>query len=362
MDWAIDWRAFWLLVALIFCLGLAYRLIPKRPDPHLLFPNLQILKETGVGWRQRFGKLPNFLLYLSLGAFAVAFINPSLLIPRQGDQAAPPERAPVEGIAIYFILDVSGSMADAVDTYNKEGSRIKIPKIDLLKQVTTEFIKGLPNDMIGLVTLARGAQVLSPLTLDHQAILNLIAKLKPFTDPAQGGTVIGYAIFKTANLIAATRHFAEELIEEKQPAYMIKSAIMILVTDGFQDPNPLDENKPLRMMDVPEGAAYARKEGVKLYIINVQPDMAKEQYAAVRHQMEHAAESTGGKYYLMQGTTSLAQIYAEIDKLEKGAIPAEGQQPNRYQNFYLFPYLVGAGLTALFLSLLLRSTLLRRVP
>ena len=74
-------------------------------------------------------------------------------------------------------------------------------------------LKGRPNDLIGLVTFARGAQVLSPLTLDDEAVIDQLKKLQVVTDEKQDATAIGYAVYKTVDLIAAAKHYAQELSE-----------------------------------------------------------------------------------------------------------------------------------------------------
>ncbi len=368
MEFNFDHTAFLSLLAALAGFYLLLRIGKRFSPPQLSHPDLAGLKKVGQGWRLPFAKLPRYLLYLSLCLFAVAIVDPRLLIPRQGVDAEAAQGDASEGIALYFLLDQSGSMADTIVTSDEQGNREKIPKIQLLKEVTKAFVKKRPNDMIGIVALARGATVISPLTLDHKDILNKIEKLPVLTDPDQGGTVIGYGIFKTANLIAATHHFADELAKEKQlPSYSIKSNVIILVTDGLQDPNPLDEDKPLRTMEIPEAAEYARQAGVKLYIISIDPALGQAQFTGARNQMKHAAESTGGRYYLLQGSQGLAQVYSEIDKLEKSALPTLASQqkelqPHLYRALFLYPYLVAFGIAALLASLLLESTLLRRVP
>lgn len=376
MEFTLDPKPLWILVFLSLIFFFLRRWAKHLPSPLVFFPDLAGLKPIATSWRLPFASLPRFLLYASLLCFAIAFANPRILIPRPGGEAGQPSSEPVQGIAIYLLLDNSVSMADSV-TISSDQGRETIPKIDLLKKLSAAFVQGdpalrlagRPNDMIGIVALARGATVLSPLTLDHKAIVDKIKTLNvvPKT-PEEGGTVIGYGIFKTANLIAATRHFAEELMQKKQPAYSIKSSVIILLTDGFQDPNPLDEKKELRMMEVPDAAEYARQAGVKVYIVDIDPAIGTEEFAAVRDQMKRAAESTGGKYYLVQGTTGLAQIYSEIDRLEKSPLPTlaeaipKDQQPQRYHAIPLFALFLAAGIILLSLSCLLDATLLRRVP
>lgn len=379
MDIAIDEKALWIAIFGVIVFFLLYRWRKSYQEPHLFYPDLPGLKKAATGWRLNWAELPRWLCYMALLFFAIAFINPRIITPRQGQEPHQTGSEPIQGIAIYLVLDQSGSMADSVLTYDAQGNRVQKPKIDILKEVTTAFVKGdkshglagRPHDMLGIVALARSARVISPLTLDHQAILDKIAHLQVLKSPEEGGTVIGYAIFKTANMITATRHYAEEINSKKMPAYTIKSNVIILVTDGFQDPNLEDKNKPLRTMEVPEAAEYARQAGVKVYIIDIDPAIGGNEFEAVRTQMQHAAELTGGKYYLVEGGKGLDKIYSEIDKLEKSALPTlaetsqtllKEQQPKYFKTYYLYPIFLSLAILALLNALLLGSTLLRRAP
>jgi Ca-activated chloride channel family protein len=335
-------------------------------SPALYFSDIESLKTANS---PRWISLPRSLAFLSLFTFLLAFIDPHLFLDKQANSAQNPPY-PTQGLAIYLVLDQSGSMAEEVIT-----AKGTMKKVDLLKLVTKQFIEGdsrtglagRPNDLIGLMAFARGAHVLSPLTLDHAAILSQLSTFAPVGDNDQDGTSIGYAIFKTASMIAATRHYAQELIEKGEPAYTIKNTVMILITDGMQDPNPLDKGKRLRNMDIPEAAAYAKEQGIRLYIVNVEPKLAMEEYEANRHIMQRAAELTGGKFFMVDHQTHLEKIYRDIDTLEKSSLPEnqildKNLRPDLYQRLSFYPYLIAMGLFFLLLSIILDSTILRRIP
>lgn len=371
MAFFLDWRA--VLVGLVWvAIVWLLRIWSKRyGKAHIGYSSLQ--EAVSTGWRARLGPLPRWLLWSSLGAFALAFLDPHFTVPKEGSSGAPVN--PVEGIAIYMILDHSGSMSDQVPATLPEGMT-KLPKIDLLKRLTSAFIRGdrqadlrgRPNDLIGIVAFARGAQVLAPLTLDHAALLKVLKDIRVTDNDEQDGTAIGYAIYKTAQIIAATRSYAQDLPNSEKPAYAIKSAIMILVTDGIQDPNPKDIGKRFRTMDIPDAAAYAKKEGIRLYIINIDPEIGSEKYAPNRHQMERSSQETGGRFFMVNGSTGLMEIYKTIDGLEKSHLPGNAEilpkdrLPNLYQRVSLFPWLIAIGLFCLALSIILRAFFLRSFP
>lgn len=373
MYFEIDEIAFSIALAFIVLMAMLRRWSRRYAAPQLYFSNLNDLQRSSSGWRAHLSSLPRCLEFVSIALFLLAFLDPHLQIalgvPRD-------QHTPSEGIAIYLVLDQSGSMAEKIKA-TVDGKAVTISKIELLKLLTAKFVKGdskmglngRPNDLIGLVAFARGAQVLSPLTLDHATILKQLSTFNVVRNRDQDGTAIGYAIFKTANLIAATRHYAEELSGENQPSYEIKNAVMILVTDGFQDPNPLDSGNPLRLISLEAAAQYAKDKGVRLYIVNGDPAFSSEQYAPHRRLLQRIAELTGGKFYIMDATSNLEKIYAEIDSLEKSSLPVTQQgkiskdkQPDLYRRVSFYPYLIALGLCTFLLSVVLNATLLRRVP
>ncbi len=328
------------LIAAVVFLGALY-LVKKPPAPSLSYSHLSVL--SVFSWRARLAALPKIFKWLALTLFLIAFADPYLK-----QLKAIPEQMYKEGIAIYLVLDHSGSMLEKVPAGNGE----LISKLDILKQVTRQFIEARPNDLIGIVGFARSADPLTPLTLDHAEVLEKLATFSKVPDIQQEGTAIGYAIFKTVNLIEATRHFTKE-----KQGYDMKDAIIVLVTDGFQDPNPLDTGNKWRTMSMQDAAAYAKKEKVKLYLINVEPAMATEPYTAYRNVMQRVAELTGGKFYLAGNPEALNQVYQEINHLQKSPLLLPS-----YTRHYLYPYLIAAGMGLLLLSLVLETTCFRRAP
>jgi Ca-activated chloride channel family protein len=376
----IDWIALWIS---LFAMGIAYLLTIFFPSgtPFLSFSFLKGL-DLEQQDRSTWAFLPQRLHQLAFVCFLLAFIDPHLMIAKslsssnakkstQLNKELPP---PTEGIAIYFILDQSGSMAQEVSAKGTRRKSQLISKMDLLKQVTEQFIKDQSSNLIGLVAFARIPHVLVPLTVDQETLLNQLAQLQVVKNQDDDGTALGYAIFKTANLIAATRHFAEELRGKGKPAYEIKGAAIIAVTDGLQDPNPLDQGNRLRTIELDDVADYVKSQGVRLYLINVDPKISLPEFAPHRRLMQKITELTGGKFYLLSDGQDLKQIYSEIDQLEKGLIQTEEaakSQPSssnkkdlgsHYTRFSFYPFLLGLGILFLLASIILETTLFRKAP
>lgn len=376
ISFEIDYLA---LIIGAFSLAVGYFLWRRSHQfakPSFLFSTVDPMLSTPKDWKTRLVKLPYFFNICALALFLVAFTDPHLFVPKKHPISPGGENKnaiPTEGIAIYLLLDQSGSMAEEV-TATINGNRENIRKEDLLRQVTSEFIEGnpsaglegRPNDLIGLVSFARVPQVLSPLTLDHKAILKELSKVNVVQKPDEDGTAMGYAIFKTVNMIAATKHYAAELAHKGNPSYNIKNSIIILVTDGLQDPSILDKNSRLRNMGLEEAAAYAKANGVRLYLINIDPNTYSNELAPQRHQMEKITKMTGGRLYIVNDPGDITQIYADIDRLEKSVLPQEGiskeKQPNLYRRISFYPYLIAFGMLLVLMSILLNTTVIRKVP
>ncbi len=388
----VDTIACYLALFFCFLVGLLLFLCRKRERyrSHILFSHTKIFSDIPLRWRTRFLWAPRFLQIAALILFAIAFLDPHLIqkvpkpdpLPEQGKTSPNPDdyTATVEGITIYLVLDISGSMIEDVPFVSPEtGQRLKIPKIDALKQVTKQFIQGSKplglegrtNDLIGLVSFARVADILSPPTLYHDDILSLLDELTVVDSQDNDGTAIGYAVYKTASLIEATRRFCEQ--QGKDLTYNSTGTIVILVTDGLQRPHPHDHDHPLRSMSVFDAARHTKDYGIRLYIVNIEPAIDHHRFRHARDELMNAAHETGGKFFVTSTSQHLHDIYREIETIEKKALSVDliigDIQENPIPDDDLifvrrssFPYLISCGLVALFLSIVLSTTFLRRVP
>lgn len=368
MNFSIDFTATTVLLSMV-CLFIIMKkfFFSQLISPSFAYSRLSDLKMQT--WRSQWANFPNILLRAALISFMIAFVDPHFLSPKippnHSKNNSAPSR-PTEGLAIYLVLDRSGSMAESVQS-QIDGQSQLISKMNLLKKMTQEFIIAHPSDLIGLVSFARVPRVLVPLTLDRDALLKQLNQIQVAKSPEEDGTAMGYAIYKTANLLSATRHFANELNQKEKPPYKIKSAIIIVVTDGFQDPSRLDEGNRLRTLELDDAAAFAKNENIRLYVVGIDPVLAKGQYAPQRRQLQTLTSQTGGRFYLVNDAQELKDIYRAIDKLEKGTISQPSQRhvhdaKSAYTRFSLYPFFLWAGICFLFLALILRSTLFRVVP
>lgn len=364
MDFGIDYIALLLLLPFLALLWFARKWTKRFQEPSLLFPDINSIQASKrTSFKTKYSFLPKACLWAALSFLGLALLDPHYFTLKEGMDDT---QDPKEGIAIYLIADESGSMMQEVNAKDIDGRIKKMPKIDLLKQVTVPFINKRQNDLIGLVSFARTADIKAPLTLDHKTVIDEISLLKPSISEEEGGTAIGYAVYKTVNLILATKHFAQDLIKEGKPAFEIKNAIIVLVTDGVQNVNPRDINDKFRSMDVTEAAAYAKENKIRFYAINIDPAILTSQFTPERNLMNRVTESTGGHFYVTDNSNSLDQIYDEISRIEKteikNSVLSKSEQPALYRRVSFYPYLLVLSLFFLFSYVLMETTFFKRVP
>lgn len=379
MDQFIDlWALALVVVFSSISLFVWLRWRKKDLEPALRYSDISVFLRT-KSLRQRLSSLPTTLLFVALLFFLLAFVDIRIFLEEEPQPSSEESlegkiQVPEEGHAIYLILDQSGSMKKEMIIEIEDKIKMRVPRMEHLKKISKEFIQGDPssglagrsNDLLGLIAFARVAHISSPLTFDHAYLIEQLETLKTVGREEDDGTAIGYAIFKTANLIAATKHFSRELLEKEKPSYEITNTIAILITDGLQHGNPLDREHRYRAMSVLDAAHYAREMGVRFYIVNIEPKIREERYAMECGELQYAAEVTGGKFYVADSTFSLREVYQEIDTLEKSILPKkqvmQSSLPKQMRRFSLYPYFIVFGMLALFFSVGLETVVLRRVP
>lgn len=377
MDFAVDTHALLITLGFGVVFFLAWLYLRRWHKPYLYYSRINYFSSDNVSIRQRLSLLPKFLQVLALILFLIAFTDPHGYKEKveDGGNNTPPSRIPTEGIGIYLVLDNSRSMGEELEIPTPSGRRKKISKMQVLKEVTEQFVrgdpnqnlKGRPNDLLGIVAFARSAQILAPLTLDHRDIIRHLRALDINRDESQLGTAMGYSIYKTANLIRATRHFGQDTVKSGKPAYEIKNSVILLITDGFQETHPDDYTNPLRSMDLVDAVNEVKELGITLYLINIDPKITSEKYADHRKYFSLLTELTGGKFYYVDGSRDLHDIYSEIDQLEKSELPQHTKEdkqnlPHIYERVSYYKEFIFSGMVSLFISVILMTTLLRRVP
>jgi Ca-activated chloride channel family protein len=272
-----------------------------------------------------------------------------------------------EGIAIEIVLDVSGSM-EALD-FQLDGRDVS--RLDAVKLVIQEFVIGSPkirlsgrqDDQIGLVAFGGFADSKCPLTLDHGALVDIIQGLevpRPVRD--QKGRVINAQSLQE-ELATAIGDGVAVAVDRLRGA-KAKSKVVVLLTDGDNNAGVVDPR---------DAAGIAAESGIKLYTIGIgrngvvpipQEDefgnrvLVPAQFRMDEELLRDMAQTGGGRYFHASDSEGLAQVYSEIDKLEKTQL-----EETKYAEYTeLFRWLAGPGLAVILVVSVLLETRFRSLP
>ena len=297
-------------------------------------PHLRV--STSVPWTLKRSPLMALLRHVPfvLRIFALSMVIVAIARPRSSEQM---ERVDTEGIDIILAMDVSTSML----------ARDLTPdRINASKDIAIEFIAQRPTDRMGIVVFAGESFTQCPLTTDRATLINLMKEVQ--TDIIEDGTAIGNGL---ATAVARMKDSDA------------KSRVVILLTDGVNNRGEISPQM---------AAEIAKTYGIRVYTIGVGKEgMAPYpvmtpwgvEVQIVKVEIDEAllseiAESTGGRYFRATDNTKLAEIYSEINKMEKARTTVD--------SFPIYKELFGVyalmALLALMLELLLNWFVIRRLP
>jgi Ca-activated chloride channel family protein len=269
-----------------------------------------------------------------LRIFALTMIVIAIARPRSSEQM---EKIDTEGIDIVLAMDVSTSML----------ARDLTPdRLNASKDIAIEFISQRPSDRMGIVVFAGESFTQCPLTTDRATLINLMKEVQ--TDLIEDGTAIGNGL---ATAVARMKDSDA------------KSRVIILLTDGVNNRGEISPQM---------AAEIAKTYGVRVYTIGVgkegmapypvmTPWGVEIQQVKVEIDeklLSEIAESTGGRYFRATDNTKLAEIYSEINRMEKARTTVD--------SFPIYKELFGKyallALLALLLELVLNWFVIRRLP
>lgn len=327
-------KEYFFLLLLLIPYVLWYFLFRKKSEPTMRMSDTHAYLNAPKSWRMRIIDAPMVLR-------CILFVLIVIIMARPQTHNSWDNKT-VEGIDIMLAMDVSTSML---------AEDLSPNRIEAAKDVAAEFISGRPNDNIGLTIFAGEAFTQCPMTTDHTSLLNLLQNVR--TDIAargliQDGTAVGMGL---ANAVSRLKNSKA------------KSKVVILLTDGS---NNMGDISPMT------AAQIAKSLGIRVYTIGVgtnkvarypMPVAGGVQYVNIpvnidTKTLRDIALTTDGNFYRATNTRELKQIYRDIDKLEKTKMSVQ-RFSKRYDAFQPFAL---AAVLVLLLELLLRNTVLRRIP
>ena len=255
--------------------------------------NLQVssAKQWKSGGRTSLEVLRHLPALLRIAALCLIVV--CIARPRSSSQT---EKIDTEGIDIMLAMDVSTSMLARDFTPDR---------INAAKDIAMEFIAQRPSDRMGIVVFAAESYTQCPLTTDRSTLINLMKELQ--TGLIDDGTAIGNGL---ATAVA-------RMVESDA-----KSRVVILLTDGVNNSGEI----------APDTAAeIAYTYGVRVYTIGVGAngmapypvmtpwgvEMQNLPVEIDEDLLKRIAQTTGGRYFRATDNTKLAEIYAEINQMEK---------------------------------------------
>ena len=319
----------WLLVIpAVLVVHYIYLELAQR-HPHLRVSSSVPWTVTGTSFMAVLRHLP-FLLR----TFALVMIVIAIARPRSSTEM---ERIDTEGIDIVLAMDVSTSML---------ARELTPDRINASKDIAIEFISQRPSDRMGIVVFAGESFTQCPLTTDRATLINLMKEIQ--TDLIEDGTAIGNGL---ATAVARMKDSDA------------KSRVVILLTDGVNNRGEISPQM---------AAEIAKTYGIRVYTIGVgkegmapYPVMTPWGVEVQNVKVEidekllaEIAESTGGRYFRATDNTKLAEIYSEINKMEKARTTVDSF-PVYKELFGLYALLA---LLALLLEFFIDRFVLRRLP
>ena len=336
----------WLLVLLALLPLYAFLTGRTGKLSALRFPSADLARAAGGAARSAAGSLLVFLRLLTVGFCILAVAGPRFANERTETQAS--------GVDIMLVLDLSWSMMSLdMGGHDESGTRFGIAS-----SVLEDFVSRRPNDRIGLTVFSGVPYLASPLTLNHDWLIQNLHRVHIGTI-RELGTAIGDATASAAKRLSMLKDS--------------KSRIIILLTDGDNnkgeiDPVPsaqvaaaigakiytigigIEEPCKLPSFDIDTGKLNRDANGQVIPTITLQP--ANYTVLGEMAQLGH------GRFFRATNRAELQGIYNEIDRLEKTEIKL--RQYTTFVPLFQWPLLAAVALFAL--ELILNNTRYRRLP
>lgn len=277
--------------------------------------------------------LTHILFVLRLGVLACVIII--IARPQTYDSW---RTSSTHGTDIILAMDISSSML---------ARDFKPDRLEAAKNVAAKFVSGREADNIGIVVFAGESFTAVPMTTDRSLLVNYINDIS--MNMLEDGTAIGDGLATSINRIKDGK---------------AKSKSIILLTDGSNNTGNVAPST---------AAEIAKKFGIKVYTIGVgkngeapfpqQNIFGRIEYVNMpvvidEETLKNIASITGGKYFRATNNNVLAEVFEEIDKLEKTQMDVK-HFSHAEDNYMMWAVLA---IALLLLEVLLRNTVLRTIP
>ena len=285
-----------------------------------------------------------------LSAVAIALLITAGAGPQMERQVGEESR---EGVAIQLLVDSSSSMEQSLAGDDSE----RLSRLEATKLVVEQFVRHREDDLIGLITFARYADTLSPLTYGHDALVEIVRQIDIQERPTEDGTGYGDALALACARLDQIGPWQPAAAKRTNRYATIRSRVVVLLTDG-------ENNCGLHLPA--EAAGLAKKWGIRVYAISMKDDVGgdtlrgqndDEGLTDAEKLLRRLADETGGAYWRIGNATQLREVYERIDHLETSEI--ETTILFHSEIIPMFQYFACVAFVLLLAELIVRATWLR---
>ncbi|MCA1751025.1 MAG: VWA domain-containing protein [Cryomorphaceae bacterium] len=323
-------KVFWLLLLIPFY-GLYHVWSVTRRYPKVPLSTLGQFGRDGSIFTEVQIHLPFLMRSVALALLIAAVARPQSLMSWQNVSS--------EGIDIVISTDISASML---------AKDFKPDRLESSKEVAARFIRGRPNDRIGLVVYEGEAFTQCPLTTDHNVLINLLKDVR--TGMIKDGTAIGMGLATAVNRLRESD---------------AKSKVVILMTDGENNSGTIS---PMTAAEI------AKSYGIRVYTIGVgaigramsptaiYPDGSyRYEMVDVRideELLKEIADLTDAAYFRATDEGVLQTIFQEIDRMEKTRVNVT-EHSRRAEKFF---WIAAFAAALLLIEFLYRQLIMQTLP
>jgi von Willebrand factor type A domain len=238
----------------------------------------------------------------------------------------------VDQYGTYRMTLKPGATADRSPSQGSNpGSRPQAPpaaptratRLETTKRALIEFIARRRDDRIGLVVFSEHSYLISPMTFDHESLVQYVALVDDKILPGEAMTAIGDGMTLASSLLA-----------RQSKSRVSGNQVIVVFTDGE---NNFGED-PIKALEAADAAGTrVHMVAVDLQeVIRKRPTVQALMNAVIRH---------GGRYFNVEGADQLRQASIAIDSLEKGLVLQTDYIRNRpvYDYFVIPAILLLAG-------------------
>ncbi len=316
-----------ILLSPLMLLLLPLALLPfgrKRPAA-LTISSIAPYSALPSGWRERLSRWQPTVACVGLLLLIIALAEPTM--------KKSTEVTLRRGVNLMLALDISASM---------QADDIQPSRMVAARKTAADFLAGRQDDKVGVILFSGVPFLLAPPTDDQAPVIERLLEVEP--DQIGSGTAIGDALAAAA---------------ARLPQAQTMQSAVILLTDGTSNRGQIT---PLT------AASAAAALGIKVYTIGfgshagafLPPFKGSPPQKVVLDEvpLQQIAQLTGGRYYRATGRSELAQVYRQIDGLEKAVLEIRQQITHKP----LQPLLLTLAALLFGFDLILFRVILRRLP